>query len=249
MDSLKDIAKSNCCPPLFLPSLLYFTWKEIKKGRAKSECYWHKWILLNFISIRFLHNWKLFWQPPTKGIINCFCTSRGIHFLCFISNNIAANFTQQFLKRHQISLPSVNLAFSPSSRIKAREAKTEQNKNKLPCPLCNTWGTSQVRYSRCLFFGNITSTTVRNQHQSCYSHQNLQSLDSSIWGFVFFPPDMTWRSLFSSCKATAYSRNNYKPLIYQWINSKGKRKINQGKQRSSRASLFQHVIRLQAALL
>lgn len=38
-DSLKDISKSNCHPSLFLPSLLYFTLEEIKKGSAKSEYY------------------------------------------------------------------------------------------------------------------------------------------------------------------------------------------------------------------
>lgn len=89
--------------------------------------------------------------------------------------------------------------FPPLHRIKAREAKTEQNKNKLLCPLCNAWRTSQVRSSsRCLYFGNIPSTTVRNQHHSFQVTKDYRAWIHPPQGLFFFL--LTWAGeVYSPC--------------------------------------------------
>lgn len=138
--------------------------------------------------------------------------------------------------------------FSPLQGIKSAEVKTEQNTNKLPCQLCDAWGMSQVA----LPAGARISAT---------SPVPLAGIDPIPLKVTkdykarihpskgFFLPDVARRSLFSLCKAIACSKNKYKLSGYQWVNFNGKRKNNQGKQNSSKVSLLQHVIRLQAASL
>lgn len=138
--------------------------------------------------------------------------------------------------------------FSPLHGIKAAEVETEQNTSKLPCQLCNAWGMSQV-------------TLPAGVHVTATSPTPLAGIDAiplkatkDYRGWIhpskgFFPPDMPQRSLFSLCRAIACSKNKYKLSGYQWVNSNGRRKNNQGKRNSSKVSLLQHVITLQAALL